>query len=154
MLQSDRRRDPYPFTWEIPIGVATIALLALALGVQLGRSIAQWRAGAGWSWPQGRAMLSSIPAILGGNPAAGLNLGSTSATSAATIGWIITVELILAVMLTTTAILGVRRWAPGRMRGMASPAEAEAALGLSRLRKHQSIIRPDLYPSHQARRRR
>ncbi len=30
------------------------------------------------------------------------------------------------------------------MKGMASPAEAEAVLGLTRLRRHAAVIRPDL----------
>ena len=24
MQQTDRRRDPYPFTWEIPVGIAAV----------------------------------------------------------------------------------------------------------------------------------
>ena len=34
MLQTDRRHDPYPFTWEIPLG-ALVATLALAWSVEV-----------------------------------------------------------------------------------------------------------------------
>jgi len=47
-----------------------------------------------------------------------------------------------------------RRWGPGRMKGMASPGEAEQVLGLTRLRRNAPLIRPDLYPSTPTRRRR
>ena len=59
MLQSDRRRDPYPFTWEIPVGILTGWLLLAGLGIQLARTLANWTAGAGWIWPTGKALYSS-----------------------------------------------------------------------------------------------
>ena len=37
------------------------------------------------------------------------------------------------------------RWGPGRMRGMASRGEAERLLGVTRLRKVRSVVRPDLH---------
>ena len=52
--------------------------------------------------------------------------------------------LLLAVAI-TAAIWVVRRWGPNRMKGMATADEAEAILGLSRLRRVAPIIRPDLY---------
>jgi hypothetical protein len=39
----------------------------------------------------------------------------------------------------------VDRWGPGRLRGMASRGEAERLLGVTRLRKVRSVVRPDLY---------
>ena len=153
MLQTDRRRDPYPFTWEIPLG-ALVATLALAgFGVQFGRAAAYWQAGAGWVWPKGRALLTSIPAVLTGQPAAGLNPSPALAASSTSVtGWIIVVEAVVAILLLATAILVLRRWGPARLKGMATPAEAEAALGLSRLRKHRHILRPDLFPTRSRRR--
>ena len=41
--------------------------------------------------------------------------------------------------------LVVDRWGPGRLRGMASRGEAERLLGVTRLRKVRSVVRPDLY---------
>lgn len=153
MLQTDRRRDPYPFTWELPLGGLVAALALAGFGVQLGRAAAHWQAGAGWAWPKGRALLTSIPAVLTGHPTAGLNpTPAIPASSAAVTGWIIAVEAVLALLLFAAAILVLRRWGPARLKGMATPAEAEAALGLSRLHKHRRIVRPDLYPTRSHRR--
>ena len=153
MIQTDRRRDPYPFTWELPLG-ALVATLALAgFGVQLGRAAAHWQAGAGWVWPKGRALLTSIPAVLTGHPTAGLHPApAIPASSPAVTGWIIAVEAVLALLLFVAAILVLHRWGPTRLKGMATPAEAEAALGLSRLHKHRRIVRPDLFRTRQRRR--
>ncbi len=148
MLQQERRRDPYPHTWEIPAGTAIMTLLLAVVGAQLGRSLANWFAGADWHWPPSRRLLSSIPAILGGSATAGLTPTPHPAASAtAVIGWIITVELILLATVVTGTLLALRRWGPGRMRGMATPAETETVLGVSRLRRVRTIIRPDLYPT-------
>lgn len=151
MLQLDRRRNPYPFTWEIPVGAALLTLLLLVLGVHAGRSLALWNAGAGWHWPTGRAFLTSLPAVLQGNPLAGLHNVPGSPTTSALYGWIIAVELVILACLALTAIWALKRWGPQRLRGMATAAEAEATLGLSRLRKHRHIIRPDLYPVRRGR---
>lgn len=147
MLQTDRRRDPYPFTWEFPLGALAATLVLAGFGVQLGRAAAHWQAGAGWVWPKGRALLTSIPAVLTGHPTAGLDPApAIPASSPAVTGWISAVEAVLALLLFAAAILVLRRWGPARLRGMATPAEAEAVLGLTRLHKHRQIVRPDLYP--------
>ena len=147
MLQTERRRNPYPLTWEIPVGAATLTLVLAALGVQFGRSLAHLSFGAGWTWPHGRTLFTSIPAVLSGQPTAGLNpVPMPSATPAAVAGWIITVELVLLTLAATAAVLTLRRWGPGRLRGMATPAQARDTLGPVRLRRVRSIIRPDLYP--------
>jgi hypothetical protein len=39
-MQRSRRHNPYPLTWEIPLTVACTVMMALVLGVQLGRGIA------------------------------------------------------------------------------------------------------------------
>ena len=51
MSQQSRRRDPYPWTWEIPLGVVLVILMVLVCGVHLGRGIANVWAGAGWAFP-------------------------------------------------------------------------------------------------------
>lgn len=147
MLQTERRRNPYPLTWEIPVGAATLTLVLAALGVQLGRSLAHLSVGAGWTWPHGRTLFTSIPAVLAGQPAAGLNPAPMpSATPVAVTGWIITVELVLLTIALIAAVVTLRRWGPGRLRGMATPTQARDTLGAIRLRRVRSIIRPDLYP--------
>jgi len=37
-------------------------------------------------------------------------------------------------------------WGPGMREGLADRAEVEKVLGLSRMRRNRSVIRPDLYP--------
>jgi hypothetical protein len=153
MLQSDRRRDPYPFTWEIPVGILTGWLLLAGLGIQLARTLANWTAGAGWIWPTGKALYSSLPAVLAGNPQTGLILHPATASRAALYGWIITIQLLLAVATILAAFWMYRRWGAGRMKGMASGAEAEAVLGVTRLRRNSAVIRPDLQEAHTKQRR-
>ena len=147
MLQTERRHDPYPYTWEIPVGALTATIITAALGVHLGRAIANWTVGAGWTWPTGRGLFSSLHAVLAGSATAGLTTPlTTPAAPAVVTGWIIATEILLLVGLGVGAAFTMRRWGPGRMRGMATAAQAEATLGLSRLRRVRSIIRPDLHP--------
>lgn len=144
MQQADRRRDPYPFTWEIPVGILTGWLLLACLGVHASRAIANATAGAGWTWPEGKNLFTSLPRILAGDPAAGLTLHHPAASTAVLNGWLITVQLALLAATIATTVWGLRRWGPGRMHGMASAQEAEQILGISRLRRVAPIIRPDL----------
>lgn len=147
-LQNERRNEPYPFTWEIPAGVIALWLLLACLTVHVGRAIASLTSGAGWAWPQRSALFSSLPAVLAGNPAAGLATlgGAASPAPPVLYGWIITTQILLLVGMTVGGAWTLRRWGPGRMKGMASLPEAEQALGLSRLRRVAPIIRPDLHP--------
>ena len=144
IAQADRRRDPYPFTWEIPVGVLTGWLLLAGLGVHLARALANWFAGAGWTWPAGKGLFPSLPSVLAGDPTAGVVLHGPAAGQAALYGWLIAVQLVVLAGTIIAAVWGLRRWGPGRMYGMASPAEAEQILGVSRLRRVAPIIRPDL----------
>jgi hypothetical protein len=153
MLQADRRRNPYPYTWEIPIGILTGWFLLSGLGIHLGRALANWVAGAGWTWPAGRALYTSIPAILTGDPAAGLVLAGPPASPSSLQAWLIATQLVILAGYTTALVWAGRRWGPGRMKGMASPAEAEQVLGLTRLRRNAPLIRPDLHPPTTSRRR-
>lgn len=147
MPQADRRHDPYPFTWEIPVGILTGWLLLAGTGIHLGRALANLTAGAGWTWPVARGLFRSMPQVISGDAAAGLESVPVAMASATlVIGWILTVELLLTGGLGGGAVMVLRRWGPGRMKGMASPAEAESILGVTRLRKVSQIIRPDLYP--------
>jgi len=154
VLQADRRHDPYPFTWEPPVAILAGWLLLAALGVHLARAIANITAGGGWTWPAGRALFTSLPAVLIGNPTAGLTTFGPAATSTALYGWLIAVQLLILAGYATGLWWAARRWGPGRMKGMASPTEAEQVLGLTRLRRNAPLIRPDLYPSTPTRRRR
>jgi hypothetical protein len=146
MTQQARRANPYPWTWEIPVGTFLTLMLILDLEAQVGRSCANLAAGAGWHVPTRVDLFSSLPGLLGGDARAGLvGLSGPVASPAALWTWVAVAE----VLLIAACVLGLRfvlkRWGPGRMKGMATRADAERLLGLTRLRTAAPIIRPDLY---------
>jgi hypothetical protein len=59
--------------------------------------------------------------------------------------WVVLAEVMLLAVCVFALKMILDRWGPGRMRGVASRAEAERLLGVTRLRKNRTIIRPDLY---------
>jgi hypothetical protein len=64
MSQQSRRHDPYPWTWEIPLGIVLVILMVLVCGVHLGRrGIANVWAGAGWAFPRRVELFRSLPAV-------------------------------------------------------------------------------------------
>jgi hypothetical protein len=149
MLQTDRRHDPYPFTWELPLGIGATWLSLAVLGIHLGRALANLFAGSGWAWPTGRALFTSLAGVVTGSPTAGLATPlTTPASTMAVVSWIIAVEVVLFAGIAVAGWFLLRRWGPARLRGMATPAEAEATLGLSRLRRVRHLIRPDLHHTH------
>ncbi len=144
-LQSERRRNPYPLTWELAVGILTGWLLLAGIGVPLARALANLLAGAGWAWPAGRALFTSLPAVMAGHPRAGL----ATAGGAASPALLYTVLTVIELAVTAATVLAAwwvwRRWGDTAMKGMATPTEAEQILGLTRLRRHAAIIRPDLH---------
>ena len=135
-MQRARRHNPYPLTWEIPLGIACAILLTLAVGVHLGDALAHLAAGQPWAWPQPRDVFGSIPAVLAAEPA--------SAAVDPRV-WIVTVELLLTGSLGWAAYSTWQRWGPSRLKGMATNEQAEQVLGVRRLRKVAAIVRPDLH---------
>ena len=161
-MQRERRRDPYPWTWEIPTAVILATLFVIIIGIQLGRSAANLLAGAGWTWPDanagafpspiGTAFWTSLPGVLTGHADAGLPSPTPDGLAGRGLVWT-GLALTEIALLTATIWVGVyayQRWGPGRMRGMATSAEAEKLLGVTRLRKVAGIVRPDLYGKHAA----
>jgi hypothetical protein len=103
--------------------------------------------GRGWlGVPTRVELFRSLPAVLRGDAAAGLDglNGSLSSPSAVWI-WVVVTEVILLAVAVFVLKLVVDRWGPGRLRGMASRGEAERLLGVTRLRKVRTVVRPDLY---------
>jgi hypothetical protein len=146
MTQRSRRQNPYPWTWEVPLGVAVAVLALLALGVQLGRAVANGLTGTGWTFPTGAQLFDSLPGVLRGNAGAGLTgLHGDVASESTLLVCVVGTELILFALSIFLLKLGLDRWGPGRMRGMATVGEAERLLGVSRLRRVRRIVRPDLY---------
>jgi len=159
-MQRERRRDPYPWTWEIPVAVMMATLFVIVIGIQLGRTVANLLAGAGWTWPDanagafpspiGTAFWSSLPGVLAGHSDTGLPRPTPTGLAGPRLMWT-SLALTELTLLTATIWVGVhayQRWGPGRMRGMATPAEAQKILGATRLRKVAGIVRPDLYGKH------
>jgi len=135
-MQQARRHNPYPLTWEIPLGVACLVVLTLALGVHLGNGLAQLTAGHGWVWPAPADLFTSLPAVL-------------TKTGVDAVAMIVAVEAVLAGALLGVGVAAWGRWGPSRLKGMASPAQAEQVLGVGRLRQVAAIVRPDLHPRRQ-----
>jgi hypothetical protein len=146
-MQRSRRHNPYPLTWEIPLAVACTVLLALVLGVHIGRGIANLAAGAGWLWPDSTWLFRSVPAVLAGDATAGIHTRGPVAVPAGLRVWLVVAEFAVVVLLALVGTFVVRRWGPNRLKGMASPDETERLLGVSRLRRARQLIRPDLQPT-------
>ena len=151
MSQQSRRRDPYPWTWEIPLGVVLVILMVLVCGVHLGRGIANALGGAGWAFPRRVELFRSLPAVLRGDAAAGLDgLNGPLSSPSAVWTWAVATEVMLLAVGVWLSKLVLDRWRPGRPRGMASRGEAERLLGVTRLRRVRSVVRPDLYGKDRA----
>jgi hypothetical protein len=146
MSQQSRRRDPYPWMWELPLGIVLVILMVLVCGVHLGRGIANVWAGAGWAFPRCVELFRSLPDVLRGDARAGLDgLNGPMSSPSAVWTWVVVAEVMLLAVSVFVLKLVLDRWGPGRLRGMASRGEAERLLGVTRLRKVRSVVRPDLY---------
>jgi len=160
-VQRERRRDPYPWTWEIPTAVMLATLIVIIIGIQLGRSVANLLAGAGWTWPAGdgganagtfpspigTTFWTSLPGVLAGHADAGLPSPTPDGLADRGLVWtsLALTEIALLAASIWVAVYAYQRWGSCRMRGMATSTDAEKFLGLTRLRKVAGIVRPDLY---------
>lgn len=145
-MSTTRSRDPYPLTWEIPLLILLLVATGAALGVHVARGVANLVTGHGWAWPTGTdQVVLSLPAVVTGNATAGLTTGATGASPALLWVSLVLVQLTLWVVMVIGGTYAYTRWRPGRTRGMATRAQAEQLLGLSRLRRNRAVIRPDLY---------
>ena len=131
---------------EIAAGVAIGSLLMVVAGVHLGRGVACLVYGAGWTFPDVADLFTSLPGVLAGDAAAGLD----HAPSPAPPGWVLGISIAsteLAMVFATGAVgrLGWIRWGLGRMPGTARRAEVAPLLGIRRLRRSAPVIRPDLH---------
>ena len=145
-MQRERVEDQYPWTWEIPLGALCLLALVIVLACQVGRSVANWFAGAGWVWPAPSQLFMSVPGLVAGNGAAGVPV--THAAAAATLWlWMAIASVLTLAGGALAAVWAWRRWGTPELRGMASVTEARAILGVDRLHRVRHIVRPDLYPS-------
>jgi len=152
-MQLARRHDPYPWTWEPFALWGLMLLLVLLIGVQAGRGVANWIAGAGFTWPTSENVITSIFAVIGGNSAAGLaHPGQPGHLAGPGLlhGSLIVTELVVIVGYGVLTFYVLRVWGPWRVLGMATREEAERLLGRTRLRKVAGVVRPDLYGTTQS----
>lgn len=132
-------------TWEIPTGALLALLLVLVLGLQVGRSVANLLSGGRWSFVDRADLFVTLPALVGGDAAAGLR-GLSDPAGGHLLWWCMAATCVVLLVLAGWVTKVVfNRWGPGRLQGMATAGEAEAMLGRSRLRRHARVIRPDLY---------
>ena len=145
-MQRERVQDQYPWTWEIPLAVVC-AIVVLGVAVcQVGRSFANWFAGAGWRWPAAGHLVTSLPGLLAGDAAAGLVGVHPIASPGVLWVWLGVTGLLTVTASTLACVWAWRQWGPERMRGMATITEAHELLGKDRLWKVRHVVRPDLYP--------
>jgi hypothetical protein len=117
------------------------------IGVQIGRALANGLAGNGWNFVDQAELFTSVPAVLAGRAEAGL-VGLTSPASPPLLwGCIVAVETLVLVISGLVLQAGWGRWGSSRIEGTATRAEADALMGMGRLRRHAPLIRPDLYAS-------
>ena len=143
-MQQDRRTTPYPRTWEIPLTAAMVIGLVPVLAAHLARAAANGLSGTGWALPPQAELFTSLPALLGGDSRAGLTPAPPAAPALLYTCLAVT-QLLAIALLVWAARLAWRAWGPGRVRGMASRAQAQAMLGPSRLRRVAPVVRPDRY---------
>lgn len=145
-MQRARRKDPYPVTWEVPAGILLAVIVLAVLGLHAGRGVANLVAGGWWGFPDRAHLFVSLPALLDGDPGAGLTTVDGPLASVPLL-WmcVIVVEALLLVGSLTALKVGLTRWGPHRIQGLATRAEAERLLGRHRLRRNARIVRPDLY---------
>ena len=145
-MQHARRTNPYPWTWEIPTAIIAAILLVMALSIHLARAIANLVAGDGWQLTPRSELLSSLPRLVSGDTRAGLPETSIAYASSGQLWfWIAATEVVAMVVVAMVLRWGLTQWGPGRIQGMASLAEADQLLGVGRLRRNATMIRPDLY---------
>ena len=145
-MQHARRTNPYPWTWEIPTAIIAAILLVMALSIHLARAIANLVTGGDWQLTPRSELFSSLPKLVSGDARAGLPETSIAHASSGQLWfWIAATEVVALVVVAIVLRWGLTQWGPGRIQGMASPAEADQLLGVGRLRRNATMIRPDLY---------
>lgn len=143
---------PQPWGWEVPVGGAVCWVLVAVLLVPGGQSAASTLIGHGWCWPTQQGLIPAIGGLLSGHTGRGLIPSSAAALPA---GWFVYTVIVLAELALIVSTAGAgwlwqREFAD--TRGWASRRDAEESLGLARLHRRRSEIRPDLYsPRRKAR---
>ncbi len=120
--------------------------LALVAAAHSGRTVANGVTGNGWTWtPRGGAVHRPARHPRRGRPRRAATRGARIRRGPVHGGRGAEVLTIVVIVLAVRA--GLRAWGPGRIRGMATRAQAGDLLGPGRLRRVASVVRPDLHPT-------
>ncbi len=128
---AERRRDVVSWSLEIAAGVALGALLTLGRRRSPGpRSRISGLAEPAGLFPDLASLFTSLPGLLAGDPAAGLDYPPSPAPP----GWLLgaTIASVELAMICAAAALGRlawARWGPGRLPGTARRGEVAPLLG-------------------------
>lgn len=145
MRVQSRRTDAFPTTWEIPVGIGLVWLLAVFLALPAGQGIAFALQGEGFVWP-GPRLGQSLLGLLCGEP--GRGLGADLRSDLPPMALVYAVAFVLELTLATAAVVGFTSWwrtvGPYAQFGMAPKHEVAAVLGRTHLMRMRGTIRPDL----------
>jgi hypothetical protein len=140
-----RRTDTFPTTWEIPVGIGLVWLLAAFLALPAGQGVAFVLQGDGFIWP-GPRLGESLLGLLGGEP--GRGLGGELRSDLPPVPLVYAAASLVELALAATAVVGFAWWwrtvGPYAQFGMAPKHEVAAVLGRSHLMRRRGTIRPDL----------
>jgi len=140
-----RRTDTFPTTWEIPVGIGLVWLLAAFLALPAGQAIAYALQGDGFVWP-GPRLGESLLGLLGGEP--GRGLGAELRSELPPVPLVYAAAIVVEIALAAAVVLGFAWWwrtvGPYAQFGMAPRHEVAAVLGRGHLMRRRGTIRPDL----------
>jgi hypothetical protein len=137
-----------PLTWELPAAAAAAWVGVAAMLLPAGRGAASWLTGAGWVWPNtGADLTASLEGLLTGHPSYGLAATRAAAVPTAAVVYLLVALAEFGWLMASLLVLRAwwRTWGPGMREGLADRAEVEKVLGISRIRRNRTVIRPDLY---------
>jgi hypothetical protein len=140
-----RRTDAFPTTWEIPVGIGLIWLLAALLALPAGQGVAFALQGDGFVWP-GPRLYESLLGLLSGEP--GQGLGAALRSDLPPVALVYTTAVLVELTLAIASVLGFAWWwrtvGPYAQFGMAHRHEVAEVLGRGQLMRRRWTIRPDL----------
>jgi hypothetical protein len=135
----------FPTTWEIPVGIGLVWLLAAFLALPAGQGAAFAVRGEGFIWP-GPQLGESVLGLLTGEPGRGLSPELRSAVPP--VGLVYVAAVVLEVALAAATLVGFAWWwrtvGPLAQFGLAGRHEVAAVLGRGQLMRRRTTIRPDL----------
>jgi hypothetical protein len=145
MRVQSRRTDAFPTTWEIPVGIGLVWLLAAFLALPAGQGVAFALRGDGFVWP-GPHLGESFLGLLGGEPGRGLS--AALRTDLPPVALVYASTIVVEMALATAGLVGFAWWwrtvGPYAQFGMAAKHEVVEVLGRSQLMRRGRTIRPDL----------